>query len=263
MSRSDSRDTEALRRRDENAIPRQLTALEATSRAKSSSITLTTAQPIVISIEAAIGTGKSTLLRLLQQRKDNWRFVQEPVDQWQTVGGKHNLLQSFYEDKRRYAFSFQTYCVLSRIESVSKMLASVPPEVQVVVLERSWFSDRNTFGKMLHEQQNISDMEWQLYNEWYQFAVRNSPTIHGHVYLECDTATCMNRLQKRHRCEEVGVTADYQKQLIDKHEEWLSTIDSAKVCKLNVNNDFLDDDANCSTLIDNIDSFVARLRAAL
>lgn len=215
--------------------------------------------PIVVSVEAAIGTGKSSLLRLLQQHRPNWRFVQEPVDQWQNVGGKHNLLQAFYGDKLRYAFSFQTYCVLSRIESVTKVLATIPGDVPVVILERSWFSDRNTFGKMLREQNNINEMEWVLYDEWYQFAVRNSPTIHGHIYLECETSTCMARLRKRDRTEEVSVTVEYQNQLIAKHEDWLSTLDQNRVCRVNVDKDFLDEEVNCQTLIDKIDAFVLQL----
>lgn len=217
--------------------------------------------PIVISVEAAIGTGKSTLLRLLQKKNPSWRFVQEPVDQWQSVGGKHNLLEAFYTDKQRYAFSFQTFCVLSRIEAVTTVLSSLEStdDVPVVVLERSWLSDRNTFAEMHHAQHNISEMEWCLYDQWYNFAVRNSPKIHGHVYLECTPDTCMTRLRKRHRSEEVGVTDDYQKQLIAKHEEWLQTVPESHVCRINADKDFQDDEVNYQLLAERLANFITSL----
>jgi deoxyadenosine/deoxycytidine kinase len=216
--------------------------------------------PVVISVEAAIGTGKSTLLKVLQSRRPNWIVVQEPVEKWQDVRG-HNLLNAFYKDLQRWAFSFQTYCVLSRIETVQRALERCTDETSVVVLERSWFSDRHTFAEMLRKQDNISGMEWALYDEWYKFAVRNSPTIHGHVYLDCHTDTCMARLRKRCRNEEVGVTTDYQRQLIERHEDWLNTVPTQNVCRINVDSDFLGNEVFCNKVVSDVSNFADGLRS--
>ena len=218
--------------------------------------------PVVIAIEAAIGTGKSTLLKQLQERHSDWVIVQEPVQMWQSVGeGKHNLLDAFYADPHRYAFSFQTYCVLSRIQIVAKALEeAVKNNVPVVILERSWLSDRETFGEMLHKANKISPMEWELYQQWYGFAVKNSPVIHGHVYLEAKPDTCMARLRKRSRCEEVGVTDDYQRSLIDHHEAWLGSLAPETVCRVNVDKDFLNNSDNAEAVANTVGKFVGTLR---
>ena len=219
-------------------------------------------RPIVVSVEAAIGTGKSSLLRLIQQKEPTWVVVQEPVDKWQDING-HNLLDAFYGNLERYAFSFQTYCVLSRIEAVTTALQKCPQETPVVVLERSWFSDRATFAEMLHKTGRISDMEWNLYQEWYSFAVRNSPTIDGHLYLECGTDTCMTRLRKRSRSEEVGVTSDYQRDLITHHEDWLNGLNQSKVHRVNVDQDFLNDVERSEKMVETVRGFISELRDQL
>lgn len=219
--------------------------------------------PVVISVEAAIGTGKSSLLKLIQAQEPSWIVVQEPVDMWQKVGGKHNLLEKFYSDLERYAFSFQTFCVLSRIETVVKALKECHDDTPVIVLERSWFTDRHTFAEMLRKQQRISEMEWCLYHEWYQFAVRNAPSIHGHVYLDCSTDTCMGRLRKRNRSEEAGITSDYQSNLIDHHEQWLETLEGHKVCRIDVNDDFIHKPENSEAIMEKIRNFAQTLRQTL
>lgn len=50
------------------------------------------------------------------------QVVHEPVEQWQRVpdgsGGTLNLLERFYEDPPKYAYTFQNYVSLSRVQQV-------------------------------------------------------------------------------------------------------------------------------------------------
>ncbi|MFM7855528.1 MAG: deoxynucleoside kinase, partial [Flammeovirgaceae bacterium] len=55
-----------------------------------------------------MGAGKSTLLSLL-----NLSVIKEPVEEWEhMVGG--NLLKNYYEDPKRWAFTFQLNALHSR-----------------------------------------------------------------------------------------------------------------------------------------------------
>lgn len=46
-------------------------------------------------------------------------MVPEPVDQWQNVGGKGgNMLDKFYSDPQRYAYTFQNYVFITRVMQV-------------------------------------------------------------------------------------------------------------------------------------------------
>jgi len=68
----------------------------------------------VFVIEGNIGAGKSTFLRLLDQRLQI-DPVFEPHDKWQNVGDGENLLEKFYTDIRRWAYTFQTYAFVTRV----------------------------------------------------------------------------------------------------------------------------------------------------
>lgn len=47
------------------------------------------------------------------------QMVPEPVDQWQNVNGQGgNMLQQFYDDPTRYAYTFQNYVFITRVMQV-------------------------------------------------------------------------------------------------------------------------------------------------
>ena len=49
-------------------------------------------------------------------------MVPEPVDQWQNVNGQGgNMLQQFYDDPQRYAYTFQNYVFITRVMQVCHM----------------------------------------------------------------------------------------------------------------------------------------------
>ena len=48
------------------------------------------------------------------------QVVPEPVDRWQSVGvGSHNILDAFYEQPERYAYTFQNYVFVTRMMQVA------------------------------------------------------------------------------------------------------------------------------------------------
>ena len=102
-----------------------------------------------ISLEGNIGAGKSTLLRLLGER--GMKVVEEPVNRWQDAGsGSANLLQMFYDDPNRWAFTFQTFAFLSRAQTAVATMRTPPGRGRdsegAFVLERSLLSDKWCFA---------------------------------------------------------------------------------------------------------------------
>ena len=65
-------------------------------------------------IEGNIGCGKSTLLSQFEN-VSNVQVLTEPVTKWQNLSGC-NLLKSLYEDPKRWAFQFQSYVQLTRLQ---------------------------------------------------------------------------------------------------------------------------------------------------
>ncbi len=171
-------------------------------------------------VEGNIGAGKSTFLKILKQYL-NVQIVLEPHEQWQSVGsGTDNLLDMFYKDPKRWAYTFQSYAFVSRVMNQEAHAKTNPYTVQV--LERSVYSDRYCFAKNCFELGYMNALEWKLYQEWFSWLITNYvPKPSGFIYLRTDPKVSYERLKKRSRQEEAMVALEYIVRLHDKHEDWL------------------------------------------
>lgn len=195
-------------------------------------------------IEGNIGSGKSTFLTMLKNYL-KVQVVYEPHNKWQNVSGE-NLLEAFYQDTPRWAYTFQSYAFVSRI--LEQEAASMQNNFELQVLERSVYSDRYCFAKNCFELGLMSSLEWKLYQEWFNWLVEKytMPPL-GFIYLKTDPDICYKRILKRNRSEESQVNFDYIKKVHDQHELWLIekkdislTLKKVPVLVLECNQDFED-----------------------
>ncbi len=173
---------------------------------------------MTLSIEGNIGAGKSTFLSLVDQWLDV-QVVYEPHTKWQEVGGE-NLLEKFYSDTSRWAYTFQTYAFVSRVVEQENFARNSDKAIHV--LERSVYSDRYCFAKNCFQMGTMNALEWKLYKEWFSWLVGTYVRpLNGYIYLQTDPEVCHKRLIKRDRSEEKSVSLDYLKLIHEKHEQWL------------------------------------------
>ncbi len=197
---------------------------------------------VSLSIEGNIGAGKSTFLKLIEQWLDT-QVVFEPHAKWQEVGGE-NLLDKFYKDTTRWAYTFQTYAFVTRVVEQEANARNSTHLVQI--MERSVYSDRYCFAKNCFEMGTMNSLEWKLYQEWFSWLVDLfivKPK--GFIYLKTDPEICYKRMVKRNRSEENTVSLDYLKMIHQKHEKWLvdnheieDTLKKVPVLVLECNEDF-------------------------
>ena len=81
----------------------------------------------IYSIDGNIGSGKSRLIQELQKHDafDNKIvFISEPVNSWNEIKDKNEktILEHFYEDKKKYAFSFQIMAYISRLVQLKRYI---------------------------------------------------------------------------------------------------------------------------------------------
>ena len=180
--------------------------------------------PLIISVDSLIGSGKSTLLAAIQAALPDVEVVLEPVGVWMTLKNAEgkSLLELFYEDKRRWAYTFQNCAILTRLRTIKDAIAST--KKRVILTERSVLTDRFVFAEMLKASGDIDEMEWTLYMNWFDTFATDLP-IRGVVYLTTGVETSAGRIVRRGRHGEENIPLDYLSALDAQHKKWLSSTD--------------------------------------
>lgn len=210
--------------------------------------------PIVISIEGLIGSGKSTLINeclvpCLTNKGYRVTVIKEPVDLW------GEILPLFYTDPSRWAYTFQSIAFLDRINEARDMWGKHKEITDIFITERSIVSDK-LFVETLYKLGSITDMEYHYYYKWCKLWTELLPFKPDlFVYLCPSIDTIMGRVKIRARKGEEGVSKDYQ--LLLRHEHDLmfgsdTTTDNIKVLQLNIDSNFKDD----ITIQDNITNLI-------
>ena len=175
----------------------------------------------VFYVEGNIGSGKSTFCNWIENNfNDKVDVIYEPVDEWKKMIDKNgnNLLDFFYKDPNRWAYTFQMMAFTSRVNSLEKQTNK-----KIRFVDRSIYCDCNVFAKNCHETGLFNDIEWKLYKDMYKFVNKRfkyKPT--AFIYLKTTPDTCKKRISNRARKEEQNIPIDYLTQISDKHDEWLN-----------------------------------------
>jgi len=184
-------------------------------------------------IEGNIGSGKSTFVKHLKTYFKNYKsiiFLPEPVDEWLTIkDDKEDMLTKFYRDTKKYAFAFQMMAYISRLSIIKREIEKNPDVV--LISERGVFTDRNVFAKMLYDDGLIEEVEYQIYNKWFNEFIKEIP-LDGIIYIKTEPTKCMERIIKRNRSGET-LTLDYLNKCHNYHNNWINSYDNV----LNLNGD--------------------------
>ncbi|XP_057805128.1 uncharacterized protein LOC131020375 [Salvia miltiorrhiza] len=201
---------------------------------------------ITLCVEGNISVGKTTFLQRIANEtlelRDLVEIVPEPVDKWQNVGPDHfNILDAFYAEPKRYAYTFQNYVFVTRVMQERESCGGMKP---LRLMERSVFSDRMVFVRAVHEAKWMNEMEISIYDSWFDPVVSSLPGLipDGFIYLRASPDTCHKRMMLRKRAEEGGVSLDYLRDLHEKHESWLFPFESGNHGVLSVSQLPKDDD---------------------
>jgi deoxyadenosine/deoxycytidine kinase len=177
---------------------------------------------MIISVEGNIGSGKSTILEILKKKYVNNKkvvFVDEPVSEWNEIrDGDKSILELFYGNKEKYSFSFQILAYITRLRKLLAVLEE--SDDKIIICERSIYTDKYVFAKMLYQQKFINDIEWQTYNYWFD-TFKDKTKLTTIVYVNTNPEICFERIKKRNRTGESDIPLDYLNHCHLLHTEWL------------------------------------------
>jgi deoxyadenosine/deoxycytidine kinase len=141
-----------------------------------------------IVIDGNIGSGKSTVLKLLKFN-NGFNVINEDVESWKPY------IEQFYNDMDKYSLSFQMKVLQHHLKTYN----SIKNDKNHYLLERSPLSCIHVFGRSLHLNKFLSELDMQLmidYNDtfgWYPDFV---------IYIKTDTKICLERIYERNRQNE-------------------------------------------------------------
>lgn len=184
---------------------------------------------LIISLDGNIGAGKSTLLAEIRRSIPEIHVVDEPVGQWTSLrhsNGK-NLLELFYEDKKRWAYTFQNCAILTRLKNIQDAVENLDKsstETKIILTERSVLTDKYVFAEMLRDAGDIDPLEWDLYDSWFNIFNRQHQ-VNGIIYLSTSSVTSKDRIHIRGRQGEDRIGLDYLDALDAQHKKWIDGTD--------------------------------------
>ena len=170
-------------------------------------------------LEGNIGAGKTTLLdQIARYYGDSVEVQKETIGEWQNFHGV-NLLEKFYANPSQNCFLLQSYILLTMAKS--ELRPSSPKKLKF--FERSIHSSFRIFCQLALRRQNLSNEQFQVLAEWYQFLVSRHRELMPDlvVYLRCSPEIAKNRISKRGRKEESTISISYLEELHQEHDSWL------------------------------------------
>lgn len=180
----------------------------------------------LILVAGNIGAGKTSITQRLGERL-GWQTGYESV-------ADNPYLADFYADMRAWAFHLQIFFLGHRAEQHLEMAASP----QSVILDRSIYEDYHIFARALYQIGNLQERDYFSYHRLYTLIVDSLPRPDLLIYLKAPLPVLLERIQRRARNIETGITAEYLALLDGFYEDWLGAFDVCPV--LTIRSDDLD-----------------------
>lgn len=176
-----------------------------------------------------IGAGKSTYTEMISRKLGTEAFF-ESVDY-------NPILDKFYDNPQKWAFSLQIYFLNTRFRSIKAALTD-----DNNVLDRSIYEDA-LFTRVNHLQGNISKEEMDIYNdllanmmEELEGMPKKAPDLL--IYLDGSFETILDHIRKRGRefeqIEDDPELLAYYQLLFKNYEQWYQEYDQSAKIKINI-----------------------------
>ncbi len=175
-----------------------------------------------IAVAGNIGSGKTTLTRLLAQRY-GWAPMYEDVD-------VNPYLTDFYNDMQRWSFNVQIYFLNKRLRGIVEIGKSEGNVIQ----DRTIYEDARIFAPNLHSMGLLSTRDFENYNSLFEIMISLVRPPDLLIYLKSSIPTLVSQIKKRGREYESGIRTDYLQGLNERYDEWFNGYNDGKKLILNV-----------------------------
>ena len=192
-----------------------------------------------IAVAGNIGSGKTTLTRLLSQHY-GWEPKYEDVD-------VNPYLSDFYNDMQRWSFNLQIYFLNKRMEGI----VDIQNSSRNVIQDRTIYEDARIFASNLHSMGLLSTRDFENYRSLFELMISLVKPPDLLIYLKSSIPTLIYQINKRGREYESGIRTDYLEGLNKRYDEWFTNYEDGKKLVINVDElKFEDNPQDLQTVIE-------------
>ena len=162
-----------------------------------------------IAIAGNIGSGKSTLTRLLAKHY-GWEPRFESVDE-------NPYLEDYYRDIHRWSFNLEVYFLKERFRD----LLEISQSQHVIVQDRTIYEGVYVFMQNNKEMGHLSERDYEIYMELFEqmTSMVQSPDLL--IYLRASVPHLVGNIQQRGREYEQIMKLDYLENLNRRYDEFI------------------------------------------
>lgn len=195
----------------------------------------------IIVVAGNIGVGKTSLTERIGERM-GWLTGYESVSD-------NPYLPDFYANMKTWSFHLQVYFLGHRADQYLQT-ANSP---RSAILDRSIYEDAYIFARALHHMGNLSERDYMAYRRLFDVVVNGLPVPHLLIYLKAPVEVLMDRIHKRARGMETGISQDYLSLLDSFYDDWLKAFDLCPVLTIRTDNlDYVNQSSALDTVIQRI-----------
>ena len=200
----------------------------------------------LVVVAGNIGVGKTSLTERIGSRLGWWTGYESVAD--------NPYLADFYADMHAWAFHLQIFFLGHRAD---QYLAAAH-DVRSAILDRSIYEDCFIFARALHHMGDISERDYLAYRHLFDLVVNSMPRPNLLIYLKAPVNVLMDRIRRRARNMETGITPDYLTLLDSFYDDWLGTFDLCPVLTIRTDDlDFVHQQKHLDTVIERIQNTLA------
>ena len=171
-----------------------------------------------IAVEGVIGAGKTTLMKLLAERRDARIEMEEFED--------NPFLPKFYEDRDRYAFQTQLAFLASRFHQQQRM--SEKDLFQKTLISDYLFDKDRIFARI-----NLRDDELALYDKIFNIMSVQAAKPDLVVFIQCSVDRLIENIKKRNREYEQKIDRGYLEELNEAYNQFFYHYNRSPLIVLN------------------------------
>lgn len=191
-----------------------------------------------IIVEGPIGAGKTTLTQRLHRQFGGDLLLEMPET--------NPFLKNFYQDSARYALSTQLFFLFQRANQLREL-------AQHDLFKNCVFSDFMFEKDPIFANLTLNDEEYKLYQQIHASLAPQAPVPDLVIYLQASPKYLIERVGKRNRGYEHGLSETYLEKLSDAYARFFYQYNAAPLLIINTEHiNPAENDADFNLLIERI-----------